>query len=136
VSRLLYLVNAYCSDINSIVRCLNKVKGYKKVATELFFIFGKKNSNPLKDISNFEKFISSADPFSYLNCKKILGSNISTLENYKLFIRKLSVYWIYRIRCSIAHNKIGEYLMSLKDEKFVTDFGFPLLQEIISQCFK
>lgn len=134
ISRLLYLFETYCKDIPSIVNKLNAIKNYEIIANEIFYKFGKRNSNPLKDINAFGKFLSSPDLFSFSNCKTFHG--ISSPEQYNLFIGKLTMYWIYRVRCSIAHNKIGEYLMSVNDESFITFFAFPLLNEVIMQCFK
>ena len=59
----------------------------------------------------------------------------TALPNYKTFILNLASYWIYRIRSSIAHSKIGEYQLSYTDEAFMIEFAEPLLQEIVIQCF-
>lgn len=133
-SRLLYLFETYCKNIPAVVDRLNVIKAYESIANEMFYKFGKRNSNPLKDNSAFAKFLASPDLFSFSNCKTFIGT--STIEKYNLFIGKLTIYWIYRVRCSIAHNKIGEYLMSANDESFITFFAFPLLKEVIMQCFK
>jgi hypothetical protein len=49
---------------------------------------------------------------------------------------KFTAYCIYRIRSSIAHHKIGEYLMTHQDEAFMINFAEPLIDEVISHCFK
>ena len=57
-------------------------------------------------------------------------------EEYSKLIIDIAVYWIYRIRCSIAHNRIGEYVMSIDDEEFVVNVVEPLLKEVLIQLFK
>lgn len=137
VSRLLHLFDTYCLDVDPIVSALNKVISYQAVSKDIFYTFGKSNSNPLKELSSFQNFVNNPDGFSFVNCQTILGINrIRDAVAYRAFIGKLSIYWIYRIRCSIAHNKIGEYLLSAQDENYIIEFAFPLLKEITLQCFK
>jgi hypothetical protein len=47
----------------------------------------------------------------------------------------LAAYQIYRMRSSIAHSRIGEYLLTDADDAMIADFGLPLLQEVASQVF-
>lgn len=63
-------------------------------------------------------------------------NSMNTPEKHKSFILAIATYWIYRIRCSIAHHKIGEYMMGYDDEEFVVEFAEPLLKEIILESFK
>jgi len=66
--------------------------------------------------------------------KRFLASN--STDSHRRFICSLCAYWIYRIRNSIAHKKIGEYIMTNNDEQFVLDFGEPLLLTVLRQVFK
>ncbi|MBB2147376.1 hypothetical protein GM920_00490 [Pedobacter sp. LMG 31462] len=137
VSRLLHLFDTYCLDVDPIVIALNRVRGFQTISEDMFYTFGKNNSNPMKELSNFQRFVNSSDGFSFANCQLYLGNKrIGDTAAYRTFIGKLSIYWIYRIRCSIAHNKIGEYLLSARHENYLSEFAFPLLKEITIQCFK
>lgn len=62
--------------------------------------------------------------------------NIVTEDKHSEFILRIVSYWIYRVRCSIAHNKIGEYLLSWEDEEFLVKFAEPLLLEVLKQFYK
>lgn len=55
-----------------------------------------------------------------------------TLED----LQKAVTYIIYRFRCAIAHASIGEYIITLDDEKFVHEKAEPLLMSFISEMYK
>jgi hypothetical protein len=135
LKRLQYIIEKI-SDINKIEICLNNINSFQITAINIFYTYGKSDSNPLmiskEDFSNPDKFknIVKAGGFSEANIRKF--HNIS---NYNTFIIKLTSYWIYRIRSSIAHSKIGEYQLSYQDEPFMVEFAEPLLNEVITQCF-
>jgi hypothetical protein len=44
-------------------------------------------------------------------------------------------YWVYRIRCSIAHTKIGSHIFVSEDEEFVSSVGEKLIDSIISSVY-
>lgn len=136
LERLRYLFFTYCTDINSIVNRLNEISSHLLVADDIFYEFGKKDPNPLRDKSQMHTLAGHADGFNLARCKVVKVPNVTTIANHNVFIGNLCTYWIYRIRCSIAHNKVGEYLMSHTDEKFVVEFGEPLLLEFLKQVFK
>jgi hypothetical protein len=129
LDRLEYIFEKGCTNIDSIVQLLDNIKFHSDIAEQMFYIFGK-SSNPIKELSKFNAIIPLG--FSEQN----LRANKIGFQDYNKFILKLSAYWIYRIRCSIAHNKIGEYIMSYKDENFIVEFAEPLLRDIIKQTFK
>ena len=122
-------------NIDEIASSLNKIyPSYLSEARTIFFEFGKE-SNPYNDnMTSFEELMSRGG---------FLRSNATSSEvkgitegNYDVIVMKVSAYWIYRVRCCIAHNKIGEYVMSNRDEKFVAGFAEPLLRTILLQVFK
>lgn len=133
LERLIHIFNKYCSDIDRIVTKLNSIKDHLPVAKKILYDFGKE-SNPLKDYNQFNKITSKVGGFSFDNCKEI--QSVNNIEQYNKFISKFVMYIIYRIRSCIAHYKIGEYLMNMEDEQFVVEFGEPILQEILIQCYK
>jgi len=136
--KLLYVLKKKVTNIQEIVEELNKIVSFKDLAKEIFFEFGKKDNDPFSnDYSLFEKVYNIG--FTEENCKRELGnraSNPNNPEQYTLFILKLAAYWIYRVRCSIAHNKIGEFIFKEEDENFIIEFAEPLLNTIIMQVFK
>jgi hypothetical protein len=116
-------------DVIKLISKLDKVIYYRANAERIFYDYTKE-SNPLKSRSDFQGILGSGG-FSEPNVKGILNGRA-----YEMFIKKLAAYWIYRIRCCIAHNKLGEYLMTIADEEFVAEFAEPLLNEIIIHCYK
>ncbi|MBK7129689.1 MAG: hypothetical protein IPH66_10055 [Crocinitomicaceae bacterium] len=99
----------------------------------MFIHFGKSKSDiHLTNLIKFQSVVSSGS-FSQANLQAI---KVPATSDYNKFIINVTAYWIYRIRCSIAHNKIGEYHLSWNDENFIVDFGEPLLKEVLIQFFK
>ncbi|WP_219375365.1 hypothetical protein [Bacillus mycoides] len=140
IYRLQKIVSHRCKNFDTIASILNRVKEYIDLAKEIFFDFGKE-SNPIKPTSNkttieiFDDILSNDEPFEYENLKSCLN-NVNNREQYNNFILKISTYFIYRVRCSIAHHKIGEYMMSYDDEEFVVEFAEPLLKSLIIESFR
>ena len=75
--------------------------------------------------------------FSRTNTKENNPNNIQGITNkgYDNLVIEFSAYCIYRVRCCISHNRIGEYVMSNDDEGFVVEFAEPLLREVLCQIF-
>ena len=150
IHRLTYIVKNNITDIDKIVICLNNIKDYRDLAIDIFYTYGK-DSNPLKDKDSFktillESTLFAEDSFfkknnagSIINPPQYKKTLIQKNNTYDGFIHKLIAYWIYRIRSSIAHSKIGEFLLTSSEhehEKFILEFAEPLLQEILIQCFE
>ncbi|AWL66863.1 TPA: hypothetical protein I8438_000736 [Serratia marcescens] len=100
-----------------------------------------KEGNPLlgKDRSSdkwngFMTFITGND-LSARSAKvnKLISQEQSDL--LKEFVINLVSYWLYRIRCSIAHNRIGEFLFDNTHEEFVVEIGERMIKEVIGQIF-
>ncbi|MEF7646658.1 MULTISPECIES: hypothetical protein [Bacillus cereus group] len=134
--KLISVMENRCTDIDSICSSLNLVERYKDIAKKIFFDFGKK-SDPLgNDFSLLESILLEAGGFNEQNCKKYLPNKAKDREKFEKFIISLSAYWIYRIRCSIAHNKIGEYILNHREEEFVSEFGETLINTVVLQVLK
>lgn len=118
---------------------ISKVLNHLDKAKEIFFEYGKEG-NPIPSdekklgVEKFNEIISRNDPFQIDNLKQTM-KGLNSQEKYEKFLLELSTYWIYRIRCSIAHYKIGEYLMSYDDEEFIVNFIEPILKQIVLDCF-
>lgn len=116
-------------DCNSFIPLLDNVIRFKATADSLFYDYGKE-SNPLKQKKQFDTIVGKGS-FNSQNVNHVLGHN-----KFNEIVPRLIAYWIYRIRSSIAHNKLGEYLMTVNDEDFIIEFAEPLLRKVIIQCYK
>ncbi len=139
-----YILKKYISNYTLIIEKMKLVQNHLAIANEMFFILGK-DTNPLKSEEEWILLIDllSTNSFNSSNCsaaKKINGSNTKLIskdnqETFNAFVINLCSYWIYRMRCCIAHNKLGEYIFSYNDEGLVSEFGEHLLLEIIKDIF-
>jgi hypothetical protein len=130
--RLDRLLDDYCTDTDRLLQVLISVVAHEPLAVTIFQDFGKE-ANPLKLPGKWDDFVDMAK------------SGVVTLQSFKTaklasnaidrdrLTRKIAAYWIYRIRCCIAHNRIGEYVLMEADEQFVVEFGEPLLKEVLVQ---
>jgi hypothetical protein len=144
IYRLKYLLEK-CYDLPKIINCLNKITAFEDLAIDIFYEYGKE-SNPLKDKQEFLNILQKTTLFAIESFYKINNQGVPDpsklilqITSYPTFIYKLMAYWIYRIRSSIAHSKIGEFLLTSSEpehERFMVEFAEPLLQEILIQCFK
>jgi len=98
------------------------------IARKLFYSYGK-DGNPMKEEANFQALCDS----SYLQADATRVVGKVNANTYPEFIADLSAYWIYRIRCSIAHSRIGEYIFDPSEEFFIVDFAEPLIRGILFQ---
>lgn len=131
LERLTEIISASCTDINPLLSKLENVFPFRDVSEEIFLKYGNKNK-PLNEYK-FNRLFNS-ESFNERNLTDL--RIINTTNTMDVFIPKLVSYWIYRIRCSIAHNKIGEYMLSWDKEKFIIDFAEPLMIEVLKQFFK
>lgn len=129
--RLVYILDERITDLTLLVTQLDLIVYHKVKAETIFYTFTKP-TNPLKDVASFQ-LLCSRGGFSIANFSGVSGINISGPLNYRTFIIKLTAYWIYRIRCCIAHKKIGEYIIQPNDEVLLVEFAEPLIREIIRQ---
>jgi hypothetical protein len=135
LDRLTEIISHNCTDIIKLEQLLSKVTAFPVIAEDMFFNFGKSTLHiHLPNITRFRSVINTG------NFTTVFLSSAGVHQNnpdaHTKFIISISSYWIYRIRCSIAHNKIGEYLLSWNDENFIVEFGEPLLKEVLMQSFK
>lgn len=136
ISQLNSIITKRCRNIETVVNHMNKYSDFKETCNKIFFEYGK-TSNPIKEkqIDKFNTLIESKD-FGFDNYKDKMGNVNYNQDNYKNDIVKLVSYWIYRVRCSIAHNKIGEYILTHRDEQFMVEFIEPLIVSLVSECFR
>ena len=128
--RLSDIIIDKCHDISAIEDKLQLVLPFKSIAQDMFISFGTNNA-PLTNQEKFDTVLLEGD-FTSSTFNKISVKP----PNHPDYIRKLAAYWIYKVRCSIAHNKIGEYMLSWDQEDYIVEFAEPLLMEIIRQSMK
>lgn len=134
LDRLSDLISTNCSDISLLAEKLNLVKPYGLLGAEIFIKFGKGNKGNLylSDLTKYNALLADTDSFTS-------SSSVSTfakVNDYDKFIYTITAYWIYRIRCSIAHFKIGEYILTRDKEDFIVEFAEPLIKEVLIQFYK
>jgi hypothetical protein len=135
LDRLKMLLRKRClADIDAIASCLNFIQtkaDYLEKGRELFFHYGKEG-NPIGEEKKYDDLFISGG-FSKANAR---AQGLLTNRTYEKLVTDTAAYWIYRIRCCIAHNRIGEYLMIDEDEEFVVEFAEPLIREVLCQAFQ
>lgn len=134
----LHLVLEEFVDFNALESIFSSLQEHNDVAINVFYEYGKEH-NPLKDRKAFEALFATNPSVTFESLKKIKERDklnvkfTATQDEYYTAMIKLASYWVYRIRCCIAHNKIGEYHMQTpEDMRFVSEFGEPLVRILIS----
>ncbi len=127
----------YIDNTNNI---LNVLRGCAPFIKEMKLIFqdNGKESNPIKDerwadLIQFLQLNSGSQTHVKAKSDKLIS--VSTAEALNEYLANLVAYWIYRVRCSIAHNREGEFIFEHSHEKFVVEFAEILLKEVIQQIF-
>lgn len=92
------------------------------------------------------EYEKDANPYSKVELTSwptILGGGfvLSTLTAAKLntnyeHLSKFTAYIIYRFRCSIAHAKIGEFVLTTDDEALICDVAEPAIIAILVSSYK
>lgn len=136
IDRIQHILREY-DNFTTVENLLTTLRDHESAAIRIFYDYGK-DSNPLKDVTAFrEQFILSAcinrTELDRIKKAKLLKDNFCEKEEtYQAKLIKLVCYWIYRIRCSIAHNKLGEYYLNQSDDMhFLVTFAEPLLVEMV-----
>lgn len=126
LNKIRTIIENKITSIDNIVSTMELIKNYKDISTDIFQKYNKKG-NLLKD-DEFEKLFIMVD----FKKETFVSNGLQKIgnKNYEKNIIDLATYWIYRIRCSIAHSKIGEYIFRTTDEDFVISFGQKLLDSI------
>lgn len=137
----LKLIIQESKDPTAIVECIRTLvadpQWWDRIRS-IFFEFGK-SGNPVASDKHqlFLEAIKSG--YTFDNIQPTAGiqggrpPSAAQLKAFEIFSLNLAAYWIYRVRSSIAHNRIGEYVMRDEDEPFVSFFGEPLLRCVLAQ---
>lgn len=137
LDRLTFLTEGF-DETSEIEEACTVLKDHQQPAIDVFYEYGKE-TNPLKDRETFLKMFIDPGVINRTSLDQIrrmhrLSANFTKSEAaYKSTLVKLSCYWVYRIRCCIAHNRLGEYhLHTPSDMDFVSSFGERIIKSLIS----
>lgn len=139
IESLKNIICNYVNDTSTLIEKIYKFSNFKGIC-EKIFQQSNKESNLLKANENWEAF------WNALSAQKLQRVDVAADKQYKFSSGKeksdgeyknvmctIVAYWIYRIRCSIAHNKISEFIFSDSDEDFIFEAAEPLLDEVLVQ---
>lgn len=131
VERLTSILLEFCNSPDEIGLKINAASPFEMTCRTMFQDYSKA-SNPLKE-TNFDTFwnLVAATRVSRTNV-----ANTNLANNADLAARvivKVAAYWVYRVRCSIAHNRVGEFILTDSDDDFVGELAIPLLEEVVGQ---
>lgn len=152
IVRLTDIVKEYCVNFSQLENKLGNLKNYPNQIENILFKYEKK-SNPVKeDFNAFYLVVNQANGFVLEEIKQLKPTitqikakpsdstypeqQANQLKSYRKFLHEFTAYCIYRIRSSVAHHKVGEYVMTNSDEEFMLKFAEPLIDEVLIQCFQ
>lgn len=145
IESLKYLISEFTMNkiilLELIIKSFND---YPVITKEILYEYGK-DSSPVKDSvvrSKFNDFIEKC----ILDAPGNIGEYLVISKNKKFksdeksfidFINNFIAYFIYRIRCSIAHKKFGEFIFSENEESknFMIDISLPLIKNTTMEIF-
>ena len=127
--RLKSLIITYSLDSQQIHSLLALAVAHRSTAFKIFQDYSK-DGNPLSKEPKWEKMfenLSSSYSFTHASSNGLSNSKVI----YDKLILETAAYWVFRVRCCIAHHRIGEYLLTQPDEEFVVEFAEPLLLGVL-----
>lgn len=127
----------YLTNTQALILIMANCPPYTQVMEEVFQDHSKDGNPVTSDSTKWAVLLTFLQGGDHTPAKakqlNLINSNTSIVLDQ--FISNLSAYWIYRIRCSIAHNKIGEFIFNDTHEEFIVELGEKLIKEIIKQIF-
>jgi hypothetical protein len=130
--RLKYQIESFAVSINDLERLLSLIYSDSDVfqIAKTILVDYRKETCPFPENSNaFVQIFSTGISMAEIESQKIYHGKGQI--PYMQFLVKFAAYAIYRTRCCIAHNRIGEYILSTTDEIFVSRFAEPLLDNLL-----
>ena len=134
------LAKDYVGDISPYITIIHSDFISNIQLSEKIFQIEAKDGNPFKK-GEWNKFIqlvesSNLDYTSGLQKRRSISYKHSLdVDSYSKLILDIVCYWLYRIRCSIAHFKLGEYILGHSEEKYLIEFCEPLLDQLVSDIY-
>ncbi|MDY0960179.1 hypothetical protein SOM26_15905 [Sphingomonas sp. CFBP8993] len=134
IDRLRGIIREFCGNASSIASILENSSRFYYDREDIFFKYSK-SANPFGDSEKWEKLTECLDGSSLNASTSKQKKLISKEDLFPTMVFDLAAYWIYRIRCSIAHNRVGEFVFEDRHRNFVAEFAEPLILEIAKQVF-
>ena len=132
--RLKYIIATFCDDPGRVAQALTLSALHISRCEEIFHDHSK-DGDPLKEDKSWMAF-KALVVASQLAEADIWGAKlIQRREHYDNFIYSVASYWIYRVRSSIVHSRVGEFIFADSDEIMIAEFAEPLLMEVARQVF-
>ncbi|MBX3543562.1 hypothetical protein [Chelatococcus sp.] len=133
LERLRYILSEYCDDCEGIAARFVALANFEPIATAIFQTHTK-DGNPLSDEGKWSAMVEAcrAGQTTKADFKRFA---ISKDHEYETKIVGVAAYWIYRVRSSIAHSRVSEFLFLDADEQFIVDFAEGVLEEVVRQVF-
>jgi hypothetical protein len=128
--RLCAIFLEFCGSPDEIGSFMNLAAGHEETCQTLFQDYSKE-TNPLKD-NKFGDFWPLVEG-SKVSVTNIAAAKIGKPADASRLLVKVAAYWVYRVRCSIAHNRVGEFILTDGHDDFVGGFATPLLANIVEQ---
>ncbi|HEV3307372.1 MAG TPA: hypothetical protein VGZ91_13125 [Candidatus Sulfotelmatobacter sp.] len=137
--RLKQLMIEKCSNRGAVASCIEDVcrdRRFDGTTRSIFFDFGKAENPLLEKQTEFEQMVKGPG-FNKSGAEKSgVISHKARPDVFETLVLKTAAYWIYRVRCSIAHNRIGEYVIKPQDEEFVEQFAERLLRQVLATVLR
>lgn len=135
IDRLKYIMAMCCEDWERISNKFRPITNFKSKAIAIFQDHTK-DGNPLGDHGKwskvFENCVAGQTTESDFKNAKIIDNKDGS---YPAIVASISAYWIYRVRSSIAHSRVSEFIFEDSDEEFIVHFVEGILEEVVRQVF-
>jgi hypothetical protein len=134
LDRLKYILAEYCEDWENIAAKFAPVATFEAMASAIFQDHTK-DGNPLL-AEKWQKMVETCRAGQTTEVD-FLRINICDRNQapYARLVQNVAAYWIYRVRSSIAHSRVSEFLFEDSDERFILEFAEGILEEVVRQIF-
>ena len=134
LERLKSTIRDFCRDLDAVATRMTRLEPFLDRAVDMFQLLGK-DGNPLKEDRKWIAFRTLVESGAVDRPQAAAVGLAKGDAQFDDIIAATAAYQIYRLRSSIAHSRIGEYLLTEEDDAMISDFGIPLLEEVAGQVF-
>lgn len=134
LDRLRAIISEFCSNPQGLVDTFYLSSNHVTEREDIFFKHGKKE-NPCGEVETWTKLVGIIDCGEFTEQKLKIEKLVNNNRPMDKLIFDICSYWIYRIRCSIAHNRVGEFVLEDKHFPFISEFAEPMMLEVVKQVY-
>ncbi len=134
LDRLKSIIKEFCRDTHAIASKMLELLPFLNRAEQMFQTHAK-DGNPLNGEDKWTRYCALVASGSVDHDGARRNSLAGTPKAFDDLIASLAAYQIYRIRSSIVHSRIGEFLLTEEDDDFIASFGIALIEEVALQIF-